>query len=70
MYNIIWIRKYNKYKLNEINKKIIYHEYTFIGKYVNPNSDELKSGGFLVVLFKKSENEYYKKLINEIKNES
>ena len=64
------IKYNNKYKLDEINKKIIYHEYTFIGKYVNPNSDELKREGFLVILFKKSDNEYYKKLINEIKNES
>ena len=66
----ILIKHNNKYRLDEINRKILYHEYTFIGKYVSPNSDELKSGGFFVILFKKVDNDYYKKLINQLKNES
>ena len=64
------IKYNNKYKLDEINTKIFYHEYTFIGKYEIPNSEELKSDVFFVILFKKIDNDYYKKLINQLKKES
>ena len=66
----ILIKNNKKYKLDEINKKILYHEYTFIGKYVSQNSDELKIGGFLVINFKKADKDYFRKLISQFKNDS
>jgi len=64
------IKNNKRYKLYEINKKILYHEYTFIGKYVSQNSDELKIGGFLVINFKKADKDYFRKLISQFKNDS
>ena len=66
----ILIKNNKKYRLDEISKKILYHEYTFFGKYVTPNSDELKTGGFSVINFKKVDNDYFRKLISQINNNS
>ena len=63
----ILIKYNNKYKLDEIDKKILNHQYTFIGKYMLPNSDNFKSGGFSVFNHKKVDKDYFRKLIDQYK---
>ena len=58
------IKYNNKHKLNKINKRILYHEYTFFIRYINISFDEPKGRKFTVVQYKKVDNEYFKKLIN------
>ena len=57
------IKYNNKHKLNKINKGILYHEYTFIIRYINTSFDDPKGRKFTIVQYKKVDNEYFKKLI-------
>ena len=65
----ILIKNNNKHKLDKINKRILYHQFTFIGRYISPNSDELKRGGFSVIKYNKLDNDYFKQLIQKLKSD-
>ena len=65
----ILIKNNNKHKLDKINKRFLYHQFTFIGRYISPNSDELKRGGFSVIKYNKLDNDYFKQLMQKLKSD-
>ena len=54
-------------KLKEINNRILYHKYSFIGKYKGPSFDECHAGVFSVIQYSQSDSNYYKEIILELK---
>ena len=61
------IKNNDKKDLNKINKRIIYHNYSFIGKYRGPGYDEDHYNSFAVLQFNENDKDYFKELINKIK---
>ena len=61
------IKNNDKTGLNNINKRIIYHNYSFIGKYRGPGYDEDHYNSFAVLQFNENDKDYFKELINKLK---
>ena len=63
------IKYNNNHKLNKINKRILYHEYTFFIRYINTSSDNYKSSGFIVVQYNKVDKNHFRNVLNLINDE-
>lgn len=61
------IKENNKIALKQIDKKILYHSFSFIGKYKGPPIDEGHGGVFFVIQYNEIDGEYFKNLIKQIK---
>ena len=64
----ILIKYNNKHKIEKLNKRILYNEYTFIGRYVSLTNNESKNVKFSVIQYRKVDKEHFKKLIQSIKD--
>ena len=64
----ILIKYNNKHKIEKLNKRILYNEYTFIGRYVSLTNNESKNVKFSVIQYRKVDKEHFKKLIQPIKD--
>ena len=64
----ILIKYNNKNKIEKLNKRILYNEYTFIGRYVSLTNNESKNVKFSVIQYRKVDKEHFKKLIQPIKD--
>ena len=64
----ILIKYNNKHKIEKLNKRILYNEYTFIGRYVSLTNNESKNVKFSVIQYRKVDREHFKKLIQPIKD--
>ena len=62
----ILIKYNNESKLNEINKKILYQNFTFIGRYMSPPSDSFAPVNFIAVQYNKEDKNHFKNILNEI----
>ena len=62
----ILIKYNNESKLNEINKKILYQNFTFIGRYMSPPSDSFAPVNFIAVQYHKEDKNHFKNILNEI----
>jgi hypothetical protein len=64
----ILIKYNNKHKIEKLNKRILYNEYTFIGRYVSLTNNESKNVKFSVIQYRKVDKDHFKKLIQSIKD--
>ena len=64
----ILIKYNNKHKLEKLNKRILYNEYTFIGRYISLTNNEPKNIKFSVIIYKKVCKDHFKKLLQSIKD--
>ena len=64
----ILIKYNNKHKLEKLNKRILYNEYTFIGRYISLTNNEPKNIKFSVIIYKKVSKDHFKKLLQSIKD--
>ena len=62
------IKHNNKHKIEKLNKRILYQEFTFIGKYIILTNNESKNVKFSIVQYKKVDKKKKKKLIQSIKD--
>jgi len=61
------IKENKKEELEKINKKLLYHHYSFIGRYKGPSLDDRHGGIFQVIQYNEINNKYYNDLLNQIK---
>ena len=62
------IKEKNKEELEKINKRLLYHHYSFIGKYKRPSIDDDEHGRiFQVIQYNEIDNKYYSDLLKKIK---
>ena len=65
----ILIKYNNESKLNEINKRILYQTFTFIGRYMSSPSDSFTPVNFIAVQYNKEDKNHFKNILNEINKE-
>ena len=61
------IKENKKEELEKINKKLLYHHYSFIGRYKGPSLDDRHGGIFQVIQYNEINNKYYNDLLKQIK---
>lgn len=61
------LKENNIEELEKINKKLLYHHYSFIGKYKGPTINDGHGGIFQVSQYNKIDNNYYGDLLKKIK---